>query len=213
MDWTSLDSLIPWVSYRQGDVMGARSTVVAVTGSWGIEVGQPGVHWDQTYEPGGDYVIRVTSRATGWRRHAFTHVDLFEDIEAKRRADEAFTTQALMPALIGVIAEGRDPDAAPIDDASPVSGLEPRALLVASQCLALCEHRRFRDYEPAGGRCLPARYAVGIAWGHWSAARAAAVVRSGLRGLYRLRRDLGREPTFRDVLGTRLADPCCNEPR
>jgi hypothetical protein len=90
--------------------------------------------------------------------------------------------------------------------------VEPEALLVTGQCLALCEHRRYSDHEPLGGRCLPARFALGIILGRWSSTMAASVHRLGKVGLTQLRSKVGqREPSFQQVLGRKLLHGACNE--
>jgi hypothetical protein len=217
MDWDTLNNFIPWITFAPGRPYGSIQKVIGTGNTWGVEIGQPGHHWNQTYKPGGDFVIRVTSMAANWPRHPFTHVDLIEDLDAKTRRDGAYMKDVFLPALIQTVANGEDPVALfpSIHSVTVLPGLEPEVLLLASQCLAICEFRRFWWKEPTGGRCLPARFAVGIVSGCWSATRVVAVHRSGWSGLWSLRDNLGHEPSFQDVLrphGLKLTSRECNEP-
>jgi hypothetical protein len=216
MDWDELDALIPWV--RPGGRQ-SHSEVTEVTQNegWSIRVAQPGEHWKDTSPKGGDFVIRVSSELAnahrGWDDHQFMHVELFEDVDEKRRQDRDWMESVFGVALVEVAAEGADPAGFFPDLArTDLPGIEPQALLATAQCLALCEHRRYATHEPTGGRCLPARFAIGIILGRWSSTMAAGVHRLGKTGLLRLRSRVGqREPRFQDVLGISLKSGACNE--
>lgn len=216
MNWDELDDFIPLVRPGGGQLHTRVKVVQSGTG-WVVEVSQPGKHWKDTRPKGGDFVIRVSSTLAdagkGWDSHQFMHVELFEDVDEKRRVDRAWMERVFAPALVEVIAEGSDPtkyfDAIHRPD---LPGIEPEALLTTGQCLALCEHRRYADHEPIGGRCLPARFALGIILGRWSSTMAAGVHRLGRLGLTRLRTRVGQsEPSFQDVLGRSLDSGACNE--
>ena len=200
LNWLELDRRIPWMPFEPGDSYGSKRTIVGTGKSWSLEVGQPGVHWSETYKPGGDFVVRVTSEEMGWIRKAFTHADMFEDIDRKLRWDAQYLRGTLMPALVDVIATGRAPEEKAAELPSRVPGLVPSAFLAASQCLALCEHRRYRGFEPRGGRYLPTYFMMGIAWETWGSTEAIVEHRKGLPGLRRLRRRFGHEPSLDVVL-------------
>jgi hypothetical protein len=220
MDWERLSRRIPWVPLSAGRLH-SMPTVVARSTKTGalVEVRQPGVHANETRDlflrpstrPGGDFVVEVTDPAAGWSARQFGHKDLFADFAAKCDADESVMKETVVPALIEVIAEGTDP----LRETLPVGlpGLQLGTLLVAAQCLALCEHRRYPQYEPLGGRALPARFVVGIAWHRWPASEAMRVEHSGRRGLVWLRENYDREPSFSTVLGRGLRSPACREDR
>jgi hypothetical protein len=68
------------------------------------------------------------------------------------------------------------------------------------QCLAVAEHRRYARYEAKmGGRFLPARFAAGIVYGHWTAEDAKLVVRKGRPGVEMLERLNGAPPTLQEI--------------
>lgn len=211
MNWENLNDLIPWVTPE--DAAGSTvETAVLDDGPRRVWVQQPGRHWDQTYSPGGDFHVRVDSpRAQTlaqeqWRAHGFSHAALFADFESKAMADASFSQRHLAPALVQVVAEGADPEelAEQLPPAE-LPGLEANVCLVASQCLALAEHRRYRKYEPETGRCLPLRLSLGIMFKVWNAASASNFQKKGRGALAILRGTAKRsEPALSEVLGRTL---------
>jgi hypothetical protein len=185
------------------------------TGAY-VAVRQPGVHWSATKDllvrrPGGDFVVEITDPVAGWARRHFRHKDLFEDIAGKVRSDPVMMRTSFAPALVSIVAEGSDPLSFTFGRGLP--GLQVGTLLVASQCLALCEHRRYPEFEPVGGRALPARFSLGIIFDRWTWQEAARVEHSGRRGLHWLRERYSREPSFTAVLGRPLQSDACREDR
>jgi hypothetical protein len=217
MDWNELDRTVPWIVPVPSGALHTRSLVIYEAKTSLVRVALPGRHHADTYMPGGDFVVQVDSAGgttlsgASWEGRQFSHVDLFEDFERKAEFDAAYMQSRFAPALVQVVAEGEDPvRIAQQLDNSALPGLEVVTSLVASQCLALAEHRRYRRYEPRGGRCLPARFALGIIFRTWRASSAAGVQRKGAQGLQRLRREAGRdEPSFEAVLGRGLRSSAC----
>lgn len=221
MRWSKLDRKIPWVPSAAAPLH-ARETVVATSSATEVivRVRQPGVHAGETKEIvsgvlaprfGGDFVVEIHDPKQGWVDRQFRHKDLFADIGVKTQANHGVSRNELAPALVAVVAEGADPMQHLMTIRLP--GLHTGALLVAAQCLALCEHRRYPQYEPVGGRALPARFALGIIWGRWSPGEASRVEHKGQQGLHWLRSEYGWEPSFSTVLGRPLSNPACREER
>ena len=205
MDWDELGRHIPWIS-GAGRRLYEEKTPVYDGEGWMVAVSQPGKEWNRTTPPGGDFAIRIHAPAdvspTGrsWEARTFTHIDLFLDVEAKTRFDSGFARETVGRGLAAIV-RGEDPMGLTLRRPGAPPGLPIRALLCASQCLALCEHRRYKKFEPLGGRYLPARFALGIVFDLWTAGQAADVVWDGRRGLERLRAAVGRsEPALEEVL-------------
>lgn len=217
LNWSDLNLNIPFITPEEAPE--PVDTVVYQDGPRRVLVTQPGRHWNQTYRPGGDFHVQVDSPTAqtlareAWQRHGFSHAALFDDFEIKSDVDPEGMRTRFAPALVEVIAEGVDPEtfAGQLPDDLP--GLEPLIGLIASQCLALAEHRRYRQYEPATGRCLPLRIALGIIFGCWDASRASNYQRRG-RGALAILRGVSksREPSLQEVLGRPLAaDAACED--
>ncbi len=218
MDWNELNRHIPWVTPEQAAGQDV-DTIVFDEGVRKVWVRQPGRHWEQTYKPGGDFQVRVDSpRAQTlakeeWKAHGFSHSALFDDFEIKADADPQSMQTRFAPAFVEVVAEGADPEVFHDQLPDDLPGLEPLVALVSSQCLALAEHRRYRQYEPATGRCLPLRIGLGIIFGMWDASRASNYQRRG-RGALAILRGVSksREPTLHEVLGRPLkTDAGCED--
>lgn len=217
MDWDHLNEAVGFAVPTPQTPLHSRNLLVHRGQGKEVWVARPGRHWNETYAPGGDFVVSVMSSSATtlagevWDEHKFTHADLFHDFESKVSAQPAFMRDTFAPALVRVTAEGADAEVLASTLSIPqLPGLEVSVVLVASQCLALAEHRRYRAYEPSGGRCMPTRFAIGIIFGIWSASYAANVQKSGARGLNQLRREARRaEPTFEVVLGRPLTSPAC----
>lgn len=63
-------------------------------------------------------------------------------------------------------------------------GIDSVTFFHTVQCLAVAEHRRYRQFEKQfGGRYLPFRFAAGIAEGLWAAADAASMQKKGRPGV------------------------------
>src|SRR3989304_6910716 len=162
MRWEDLDRHVPWVGGEGGRPLHSSATIIPRRNDWSVVVQQPGVHAADTQPQGGDFLVRVSSArsltAAGviWSSHPFSHEDLFPGAELKSLDDRRFMTHMFAPALATVIADGSDPDvAAPEPPHDTMPGLEVAAALVAAQCLALAEHRRYRRFGPRGGRGPP----------------------------------------------------------
>lgn len=141
-----------------------------------------------------DFLVRVTSQQVHWHRRPFRHTELFEDVQRRYDHDPA-AAQALVQAYFQVV-QGQDPDHfSPL--ASAPDCLPPTVFLQAVQCLALAEERRYSDFSRrGGGRWLPWRFGHGIAHGHFTAAQAEAVEKSGLQGIGKLEGERGMPPAL-----------------
>lgn len=212
MKWDRLEKLIPYVEVGKDELHHSKVTVVREVPGAGLYAQQPGLYWRKTSPLGGDFLIEVTSSGVDWNHHQFTHTDLFEDLEKKSRRRRAYMQGTWAPALVRVVSEGEDPLRQLMGSVPPqMDGLPVGLLLEIAQCLALCEHRRYGRHEPLGGRCLPSRFALGIIFGVWSAAEAAAVEKDGKHGLSGLRKAKGiNEPTFRNLLGGKRPSACAD---
>jgi hypothetical protein len=164
MEWDTLEKTIPYMvedgSEGHIDLLNVRREVYAGDG-FRVDVSQPGKYWRQTEPKGGDFVIEVTSAraitlgGSTWTSRRFTHTDLFLDTQEKRDHNAEIVRAELAPALTRVVAEGEDPLTLSGGTFHEMPGLEPMAYLMVGQTLALCEHRRYHEHEPMGGRCLP----------------------------------------------------------
>ncbi len=168
-------------------VLGEELHVVTMKPYPTITLAMPGRHQKDTPIPGGDFVVRATCAAVGWKEHPFTHVDIFNDVEAKHKADPVLTKD-FMHAYAQVVL-GRDPydfkDAAFMTGYGAPKGLVyPLTFLYAAQALAVAEHRRYSQHErKGGGRYLPLRFSMGISEGLWTAQDCKEQQRRGRPGL------------------------------
>src|ERR1039458_3146304 len=90
-DWAALSEKIPFIQKNSSkDKLHAVEQSIAAGNGWGVSIAQPGKHWDKTEPYGGDFVVKITSRAMGWSEKKFTHDDLFQDLELKRVADKQY---------------------------------------------------------------------------------------------------------------------------
>jgi hypothetical protein len=150
----------------------------------------PGRHADQTSPPGGDFVVMVTDPGKGWKKHQFTHGDIFMDLEAKRLADPD-STDFMLTQYANIVVNGDDPDKIAVGE-NTLSGVHPNLFFYAVQCLAVAEHRRFARYEAKfGGRFLPLRFSAGIVEGLWTAGQAIEKQKRGRPGVEWLEKDYG----------------------
>ncbi len=197
MDFSDLNEAIPYVI--EGKLHSVR-TLIAKTDDWLVQARSPGKYAEKTN--GGDYVIIVHEPKAGWKWHKFTHVDLFNDIQEKVKWNTNFMQEQFAPALANVVYGKESPRAQGFFyDFRNVPGISVQPLLYASQALALAEHRRYAKYEAAGGgRFLPARYALGIIFGKWSALDAANFALQGSVGIKILESKYGKPPILKDLI-------------
>lgn len=196
MDWDSLNGLIPMKV--EGTELYSSNTLIADGDGWKIYTLHPGKHKDSK----GDFRIDVFSVTADWDNHPFRHNDLFADIGNKSEANRTWMTETFAPALAKTVVNGIDPRSLINKSFEEIElpGLEIEALLIASQALALCEHRRYEKYEPETGRFLPARLAVGIIYYVWPYTEAIRVQREGRRGLTHLRGKYGHEVALEELV-------------
>lgn len=161
-----------------------------------ITLALPGRHAEDCSPKGGDFVVMVTDPGMKWKKHQFTHTDIFKDVQAKfDAADNApriMDLNGFMFCYFDVVVKGGNP---PQDLVQPdwlEHTLNPVTFLNAVQCLAVAEHRRYAVHEPKfGGRFLPFRFAAGIAEGLWTATDASDKQKRGRPGVEWLERDHG----------------------
>jgi hypothetical protein len=187
--FTELDKKIP-------HTIGEELHAVTMKPYPNITLAMPGRHQKDTPVPGGDFVVRATDGVKHWREHPFTHVDIFDDVEAKHK-DFAAATKDFMFAYAQVVL-GRDPDDFRTHDFVPaLTGIHPMTFLHAAQCLAVAEHRRYSKHEArGGGRFLPLRFAMGISEGLWTAKDCKDQQRRGRPGLDHLIAQTGPLPVL-----------------
>lgn len=214
MDWNALEKAIPYVSRQSTPEAPNLVTVVYDAPDGSVMARQPGLYWDLTTPRGGDFLITLTDRAASWHEKPFTHRDIFSDIQSKTLAAPEWMRLTFARALVLVVAGEQDPDAVAPEAPPELPGASSRGLLRAAQCLALCEHRRYKQYEPVGGRCLPMRYCLGIIHQLWTAEQAGACEKKGRTGLYELRGMAGRaEPDPITLVLKRELKACCRVER
>lgn len=141
-----------------------------------IVLAMPGRHALDTSPPGGDFVVMVTDPTFDRVEHQFTHTDIFKDVELKKN-------DILMDHYYSTIHHNIDISPGTGGWFQPV-GIDPNVFLQAVQCLAVAEHRRYKQYEKKlGGKYLPFRFAAGISEGLWAAADAASMQKKGRPGV------------------------------
>lgn len=193
MIFTELDKLIP---HTLGEVL----HTVSMNPYPNIHLAMPGRHQKDTPTPGGDFVVRATDAKVKWTEHPFTHVDIFNDVEKKHKAQPELTKN-FMHAYAQVVL-GRDPEDFKEDSdiqtlAATNTGVNPMTFLYAGQCLAVAEHRRYARFESkGGGRFLPLRFAMGISEGLWTAKDCKDQQRRGRPGLDHLTAQHGALPVL-----------------
>jgi len=188
-----LNKVIPYV--KTGDI---HSQVLEVYDD--VRIKQPGRHAFETRPQGGDFVVEVNCDNAGWAWKKFTHEDIFYDLDTKVAADENYMQTIFAPALARVVVEGSDPLDA-LSTGAVLDGLKVYSMLRASQVLAVAEHRRYARFEArGGGRFLPARFALGIIFKHWTGADAAAMQKTGSNGLQILEKRFGTPPLLKDLV-------------
>jgi hypothetical protein len=203
MNFEELESFIPYVELTDDVKKHSKVLEVYKRPRWSVLVKQPGKYWEKTTPAGGDMVVAVSCEEATWKRKQFKHDDLFQDVQEKLHKHTTFMQQTFAPALARVVFSGGDPGTELLGSLSPIgiSGLDPRAALHTAQVLALAEHRRYKQFEvQGGGRFLPARFALGIIFGRWTADEASARQWNGLPGLRKLESAHGSPPRLRDLV-------------
>lgn len=178
MNFNDLNERIP-------HVLGKHHHVVEMRPYENITLAMPGRHQQDTATPGGDFVVMVDEPTKRWKKHQFTHVDIFNDVEQKVKFDQ--NSADVFFAAYAAVVLGADPN----DYKDSIFGLalmgvgiEALNFLHAGQCLAIAEHRRYARFEKkGGGRFLPLRFAQGIVEGKWTAADCKEWQRKGRPGL------------------------------
>lgn len=187
MKFDTLNEMIPYV-------VGGKQKILTMHPYNAITLALPGRHAEQTDPVGGDFVVMVDDDNMDWTRHQFTHADLFGDLEARARSndDEA---SFIIRQYASIVANGDDPERiSPGDDMVAIEGcIHPKTFLYAVQCLAVAEHRRYKQHEVKfGGRYLPFRAAAGIVEGRWTALDASERTRKrGRIGIEWLEKEFG----------------------
>lgn len=166
-----------------------------------ITLALPGRHAEDCSPKGGDFVVMVTDKDVGWKRHQFTHTDIFVDIE-HRVLSSAIKASDFMEFYLEVIATGADPTTCKFGHSGIGGVMNPLTFFCATQCLAVAEHRRYSQYEKKfGGRFLPFRFAAGIAEGLWTATDAAEKQKRGRPGVEWLEKDHGIPVLTKQLMG------------
>jgi hypothetical protein len=193
MKFDELNNSIPYV-------VGGKKHILSMQPYEGVTLRMPGRHENDTEKPGGDFVVEITDDTTSWESKQFTHQHIFDDFQDKADLNEG-AAKDLMQHYARVVLEGVDVDRLIVFTPEEWRGtVNTTTLLAALQCLAVAEHRRYARYEAKmGGRFLPARFAAGIVYGHWTAEDAKLVVRKGRPGVEMLERLNGAPPTLQEI--------------
>lgn len=196
MKFEELNNSIPYV-------VGGKKHILSTSPYDNVTLRMPGRHENDTEKPGGDFVVEVTDDSTSWESKQFTHQHIFDDFQDKADLDSE-KAQGLMQLYAKVILGEEDPDNyykyTGVSVEAWVGTLDVLTLISALQCLAVAEHRRYARYEAKmGGRFLPARFAAGIVYGHWTADDAKVVVRKGRPGVEMLERLHSKPPTIQEL--------------
>jgi len=181
---------------------GGKEKVLRMTPYPGITLAMPGRHAKDTKPIGGDFVVMVNSADMGWVNHQFKHDDIFLDIANKTDNWPKMTTEMFMGQYLEIIVEGDPDDYKQLYVGNGVAGwVHPLTFLYAVQALAVAEHRRYAQHEPAGGgRFLPFRYAAGIAEQRWSAEEAIKVQKYGRPPVEKLEKERGTPRLTKELL-------------
>lgn len=179
MLFNKLNEMIPYVT-------GGKLKVLSMNPYTGIELRMPGRHGGDSN--GGDYVVLIDDDNVDYTAYAFSHIDLFKDLEGKTK--EHFSKACVLLDSYRSVVLGADPNK--VEAPSFDTGINSLTFLYAVQALAVCEHRRYQRFEAQwGGRFLPLRFAAGIVEGLWTAADAAGKQKYGRPGVQQLEREHG----------------------
>ncbi len=186
MDFEELNEHIPYAKYGKAKSLNMSPYL-------GVTLLMPGRHADES--KGGDFCVCVDDLKMNWKRHQFTHTDIFKDVEKKALANAVVNFGSTMGKFMNsyrLVVEGEDPRHHTHLEYDVLPGVDASTFLYATQCLAVAEHRRYSQHEAKfGGRYLPLRFAAGIAEGLWSAADAALRQKKGRPGVEWLEKDYG----------------------
>jgi hypothetical protein len=182
-----LNEMVPYVK-------GGKAKILSMHPYNAITLRMPGRHAMDTDPVGGDFVVCVDDDEMDWTEHQFTHVDLFNDLEAKANRGGYLHKEPFrfMEQYLAVVHRGADPEKIDTEMFEEMPGLHPQTFLYAVQCLAVAEHRRYARFENKfGGRYLPFRFAAGIVEGLWTAGEAADKQKYGRPAVERFEKERG----------------------
>lgn len=190
MNFTDLQNHIPYARFGKEKSLEMKPYP-------NITLALPGRHAEDCSPKGGDFVVMVTDKDMKWKRHQFTHTDIFKDIEVKSPDSNI---GFFMNQYLGVIC-GDDPGKISLGTNLSMPGINFNTFLYAAQCLAVAEHRRYHQYESKfGGRFLPFRFAAGIAEGLWTATDATDKQKRGRPGVEWLEKDFGLPALTKELM-------------
>jgi hypothetical protein len=189
MIFTKLNEMIPYATKGKLKILSMRPYT-------GIELRMPGRHGKDS--DGGDYVVLIDDDNMDYTAYAFSHTDLFKDLESKLK-ENGGDTYVLLKSYKAVVL-GADPNK--VEAPAFKSGINSLTFLYAVQALAVCEHRRYAVHESKwGGRYLPLRFAAGIVEGLWTAIDAADKQKYGKPGVQQLERMYGMPDLTKKLMG------------
>lgn len=192
MKFQKLNDIIPYAT-------GGKQKVLTMEPYPDIHLALPGRHAQDTTPVGGDFTVCVSDDNVGWKRHQFTHTDLFKDLQYKTD-NELDPAHGLMAMYFEVI-KGEDPDIMIVPGGDRMPGIYYKTFVRAVQCLAVAEHRRYAQHEEKfGGRYLPFRFGAGITEGLWRDVDAAEKARYGRQGAQQLEREYGLPPLTKKLM-------------
>lgn len=161
-----------------------------------VRIALPGKYADIT--DGGDFVVD-TKIGDSWV--PMKHTDYFDVVDKMMQVNPEWCRNVLGPAIVALTKGRLTFDDIDKVEAGPwVDGMSPRKFLRTMLLIMVAEHRRFAKYEPVGGRNLVIRFLLGIIYECWTAQEAALCVKTGKRGLQKLRATYQSEPHFNEVL-------------
>jgi hypothetical protein len=193
MNFDELHELVPYARF-------GKEKSLTMEPYPGITLAMPGRHAEDCSPRGGDFVVMVTDKDVKWKRHQFTHDDIFRHIE-KMTVSSAMNNYTDF--YLDVIAYNADPLDCPFGSAGLGSTIDPKTFYCAVQCLAVAEHRRYSQHEEKfGGRYLPFRFAAGIYEGLWTADDAIEKQKYGRPAVERLEKKKGVPALTQKLMGT-----------
>lgn len=196
MKFDKLNDMVPYVK-------GGKPKILSMHPYNAITLRMPGRHAADTTPVGGDFVVCVDDEVMDWTEHQFTHVDLFNDLEAKSGRGNYLRHEPyrFMENYLAVVHRGLDPEKVDTEMFEDMGGIHPQTFLYAVQCLAVAEHRRYAKFEDKfGGRYLPFRFATGIVEGLWTAGEAASKQKYGRPAVERLEKERGTPELTRELM-------------
>jgi hypothetical protein len=183
MDFQTLHELIPYARYGKEKSLEMKPYP-------DITLAMPGRHSEDTSPKGGDFVVMVTDKGMGWKRHQFKHEHIFHDVQA-RYDDDPVSANLFMNEYYNIVT-GQPISSVTYPWFVPAGCIDTHTFFRAVQCLAVAEHRRYAQHEAKfGGRYLPFRFVAGIAEGLWTAAAGSDVQKYGRPAVERLEKTNG----------------------